>query len=161
MTMSASDKGANMNQRSLRPAADDVLADEAAVLSRYLVGHSPDAELIARYIQAERRFGGDLLEPRDETLVRWARRRPWSLGPLDSACGLFRPHSALRAKMLRMAAILEASPGDAESFLPAERRLLRTMSGLVATALSAVLEVSVGLALLCLLARGDHREART
>ena len=160
MTNPASDECTPMNLALGESASDDILCNEAAILGRYLVGHVPNPELTARYVQAERRCGGDRLLPRDETLVRCVQRLPWLLGSLDSACALLRPQSALRAKVLRMAAILEASPDDAEKFLPAERRLLSTLCELSRAALSSILQIAVGVAAMWLLTAAKTQGAR-
>jgi hypothetical protein len=51
-------------------------------------------------------------------VLAWVRRHPWSVGPLDAACGLARPGGALRNRVLLMAAVLETTPEFADDFLP-------------------------------------------
>ncbi len=68
--------------------------------------------MTARPIQVDRR---------DQRLLDFMRRHPWSIGLIDGGLALRRPGSAVRAKLLVMSAILEATPDYAPDFLPAAR----------------------------------------
>ena len=96
------------------------LEAEARALSRYLVGRDPPRPLVDRYVRAHERLLPSIPGPADAALIRFVHRNPWSLGPLDAACGLLRPGQMLRNKILIMAAVLEASPEFAGDFLPRE-----------------------------------------
>jgi len=91
---------------------------EARVFSRYLVGRLARETLRARYAEAVRTLLPAPASTRDEAIVAFARRHPWSVSLPDAACGLARPRARLREKILVMAAVLEASPDFADEFLP-------------------------------------------
>ena len=124
-----------------------VLESEARLLSRYLIGREPGRELVGRYVRAEEHLG----EGPGGPLVDFVRRHPWALGPLDAACALLRPDAALRGKVLRMAAVLEACPEHAGRFLPAAGSPLGALARLFAVAAVAAGHLAVGVPLLKLL----------
>lgn len=96
----------------------DSARSEALVFARYLVGTTPPPEVVERYQQASATLFSAPPDAADVALLGFARRRPWSVPFLDAAAGILRPASALRSRLLVMAAILEASPGHAADFLP-------------------------------------------
>ena len=126
----------------------DSLKREAAIFARYLVGRDIRSELASRYMQAEQCLPRKELHPLDQRLVEFAVARPWSLAPLDAACALLRPQSLLREKLIRLAAVLEASPEFADEFLPESRGLCRTLLRLVWIGTVGVAEFLIGAALL-------------
>ena len=99
-------------------ASDGDREVEARIFARYLVGRDPSPGHVERYVAASRTHFPDPLAPDDAAVLAWARRHPWSVGPLDAACGLVRPGGALRNRVLLMAAVLEATPDFADDFLP-------------------------------------------
>jgi hypothetical protein len=99
-------------------ASDGDRAVEARIFARYLVGRNPSPAHVERYVAASRTHFPDPLPPDDAAVLAWVRRHPWSVGPLDAACGLARPGGALRNRVLLMAAVLEATPEFADDFLP-------------------------------------------
>lgn len=126
---------------------------EARVFSRYLVGRVARSALLTRYADANRTLLPAPGSPRDEAVVAFVRRHPWSASLLDAACGLVQPRARLREKILIMAAVLEASPDFADEFLPrtAPRTvLLARIAGLGCLAVGRAL---VGVLLLPLAAR--------
>ena len=130
-----------------------VLDLEAQVFGRYLVGERPPAELVARYRAANETLFAEPVSGEDAAIVAFARRHPWSVGPLDAATGLFRPASALRNKILVMAAILEATPAFADEFLLPPVRPVALALRVTGLGLVAVARTLFGVALLPLAAR--------
>jgi len=126
---------------------------EAHAFGRYLVGRTPPAELVARYRAANETLFTQPLSAEDAAIVAFARRHRWSVGPLDAATGLFRPASALRNKILVMAAILEATPAFADEFLLPPVRPLALALRVAGLGLATVARTLVGVALLPLAAR--------
>jgi hypothetical protein len=99
-------------------ASDGDSAVEARIFARYLVGRDASPAHVERFVAASRTHFPGPLAPDDAALLAWVRRHPWSIGPLDAACGLARPGGALRNRVLLMAAVLEATPEFADHFLP-------------------------------------------
>src|SRR5690242_14802580 len=130
-----------------------ILDMEAQAFGRYLVGRTPPAELVARYRAANETLFTAPISAEDAALVAFARRHPWSVGPLDAAAGLFRPASALRNKILVMAAILEATPAFADEFLLPPVRPLALALRVTGLGLATVARTVFGVALLPLAAR--------
>jgi hypothetical protein len=122
------------------------LEAEARIFARYLIGTDPAPQHIARYLDAENRLSPDCndLDPAGS----FVRRHPWAIGPLDSASALLRPDSRFRAGMLRMAAILEASPQFADRFLPECRSRLGILTRLMGIGVSTAWQLAVGVPLL-------------
>lgn len=136
---------------SVAPPAD--LADEARVLGRYLVGTEPPPALVARWAEAVQTLGLGPTSPADAAIVAFARRHPWSVGPLDTASGLLRRGGLLRQKLLVLAAVLEASPEFADEFLPRSVSLPGMLARFAGIGLTVAVEAALGLALLPLAAR--------
>jgi hypothetical protein len=84
----------------------------------------------------------------DAAVLAWVRRHPWSLGPLDAACGLVRPGGTLRNRVLLMAAVLEASPEFADDFLPRHLGPLALVARVAVAGMVAVANALGGLVLL-------------
>ena len=131
----------------------DVLDLEAQAFGRYLVGRTPPAELVARYRAANETLFTDPVSAEDAAIVAFACRHPWSVGPLDAVSGLFRPGSALRNKVLVMAAILETTPAFADDFLLPPVRPLALAVRVTGLGLAVVGRTLLGVALLPLAAR--------
>jgi len=95
-------------------------AEECRRMARYLVGRDPEPQLVERYRRAVERL---LPAPAssDRRILEYIQSNPWSLGPLDAACGLLRKDAQLRQRLLIATAILETTPKGADRFLP-ERR---------------------------------------
>ena len=131
----------------------EMLDLEARAFGRYLVGRTPPVELVARYRAANETLFTEVVTGEDAAIVAYARRHPWSVGPLDAATGLFRPGTALRNKILVMAAILEATPAFADEFLLPPVRPLALALRVAGLGLAAVGRTLFGVALLPLAAR--------
>ena len=137
------------------PSAEAVA--EAQAFGRYLVGRLPAPALVERYVAARATlFPADPDAPDERALVAFARRHPWSVGPLDAVCALLRPTGALRSRLLVMAAILEASPSGADDFLPRDAGLPALAWRLGVSGTAVVLRVLAGLALWPLARRGGR-----
>jgi hypothetical protein len=131
---------------------NDQLTTEARILGRYLLGRQPTAVLSARYAEADRTVGDRGPNALDRRILAFGLAWPWSLASLDAACALLRPQSLLREKLIRLAAVLEASPEFADEFLPASRGLPSTLLHLGRIAIACAGEFVVGVALLKMLA---------
>jgi hypothetical protein len=137
------------------PSAEAVA--EAEAFARYLVGRPPAPALVARYVAARATLFPAEPEVADErALVAFARRHPWSVGPLDAVCALLRPTGALRSRLLVMAAILEASPAGADDFLPRDASVPALAWRLGTSGAAAVLRVLAGLVLWPVARRGGR-----
>jgi hypothetical protein len=106
---------------SLTGARTD-LTVEGALFARYLLrDRDAAAEALERYALACDRLFDERVPVADVTVVRFARRRPWSLPLLDAAAGLVNPRALLRKKLLLMLAILETMPVYAGTFSSTSR----------------------------------------
>jgi hypothetical protein len=133
--------------------SDDARAAEARLFARYLVGREPSPAHVERYVAACRTHFPGPLAPEDAALLAWIRRRPWSIGMLDAACGLLRPGGALRNRVLLMAAILETSPEFADDFLPRQSGPLALVVRVGVAGVVAVANALAGAVLLQLATR--------
>ena len=93
------------------------LQQEARVLGAYLLGRPVDSPVIDLYQRAAR-LRPILVEPGDARTMEFVLRHPRWLGSIDGALALTNPRSAVRKKLLMMAAILETRPEHAHLFLP-------------------------------------------
>jgi hypothetical protein len=109
------------------------------------VGTPPPPEVVERYQQASATLFGAPSDGADAALLGFARRRPWSVPFLDAAAGILRPASALRSRLLVMAAILETSPAHAEDFLPRSVPLGSLVARLAVHGVRAVALLVLGL----------------
>ena len=135
----------------------DPAAIEARIFARYLVGRVPPPDLVQRYRDASRTiWGSGDGAAAEDPLVAFARRHPWTVGPLDAATSVLHPGGVLHARVLTMAAILEASPAFADDFLPRSVSRGALLWQLVVGGAAASLQALVGLVLLPL-----ARRART
>lgn len=130
------------------------LEAEAALFARHLIGASPAPEVAARYAEACRRVFPSPPGPGDAALLAFVRRHSWAAGPLDAACGLLRPASPLRGRLLLMLALLETSPAHATFFLEPPRSRAALLSHLAGRGLLAMLKLAAGLPLLLVVSRG-------
>ena len=135
------------------PPSDDTLAAEARVFARYLVGRDASDAQVARYVLACRAHFNEALAPPDAAVLAWARRHPWSIGPLDAGAGLLRPGGALRNRILLMAALLETTPEFADQFLPRHVGPIALAAKVAGAGLVAVGNAAVGALLLPLVER--------
>jgi len=94
--------------------------DEALAFGRYLLRREPDALSVSLYEEAMQKRPPEI-SARDEKLIRFAVKKRWAIGLLDSALAFARPQPALRKKLLVMSAILETRPAYSDLFLPKER----------------------------------------
>ena len=99
---------------------EPVIRAEAVRFGRYLTGADPSEAIVERYLAAVRtkRFE---IDGRDRRTFDFISRHPRMLGLIDGGLGLRRPRSAVRVRLLVMAAILEATTDHADDFLPAGR----------------------------------------
>lgn len=91
-----------------RDAAD--LRREAGWFARYLIGAVPSDALVERYIRANAKVLHEPPTARDEAVLAFVHRHPWSLGWLDAGTAFTRGAPLLRRKLVVMMAILEATP---------------------------------------------------
>jgi hypothetical protein len=129
------------------PPAEGALVEEARRFARYVLGREAPAELLHRYVEASRLLFPEPPRGRDAAVLAFVRRHPWSLGPLDAASALVHGGGQLRSRLLVMTAILEASPGCADDFLPANVPAGRLFLGLAALGARAALKAAFGLLL--------------
>ncbi len=130
-----------------------MLAAEARLFGRYLVGREPEPAVIERYAAANQALFTEPLTPDDAAALAFVQAHPWSVGMLDGASGLLRPGGALRSKILLMAAILETTPDHADEFLPRQVGPVALMFKVGAAGVRAVAEAIVGAVLLRTVAR--------
>lgn len=131
-----------------RGSSDDALAAEARILGLYLIGREPPVALATRYAAAARTVGNPKPSAVDCRILKLALDWPFFLGPLDAACALLRPRSMLREKLIRLAAVLEASPDFADDFLPQSPGVVFTLVRLGWIGTACVAEFFVGAVLL-------------
>lgn len=90
---------------------------EADRISLHVVGKAAGERERALYARAMEVLDPRLTEAEEalwSSMLRSRRRMAWA----DAGLALLRPSSVLRRKLLVMVAILEASPGFADQFLP-------------------------------------------
>ncbi len=131
---------------------DTELETEAKIFAHYLIGRQPAPEHIARYIDANRQLSNDG-HGSDQRECTFLLQHPWAAGPLDTAAALLRPDCHFRAKMLRMAAILETSPQFVDCFLPECRSRLGVLTRLMKFGVSTAWQLAIGVPLLLLVKR--------
>ena len=90
---------------------------------------------------------------RSVLMLDFVRRRPWSVGSLDGAAALLDPGGLLRSKVLVMSALLEATPGHADDFLPCSVSAPALLWRLASSGTVAVLQAAVGALLYRLVGR--------
>ena len=132
-----------MNRRAAKAARA-----EFRLFSRYLTGRKADAELADRYAGA---VASLFPNEKPSAALRFARRHPWALGPLDAACALSQPEDPLRKRLLTAAAILEATPRHADLFLSRPASRTSTVLQLGWAGARASLKFAAGRALLVFL----------
>ena len=107
------------------------LHDEGRRFSRYLLGSEAPPDVLERYAQGIARLG---LFPRsrsDAALLAFVRRRPWCLPLLDAGAAAAERESTLRARLLLMLALCEATPDLAEKFLARPRGRVEAVARVV------------------------------
>jgi len=130
------------------------LDDEGRLFSRYLVGRDAPPGLLRRYAEAVERLA---LVPRarpDAALLRFVRRHPSSLPLLDAAVAVVRRESVLRARLLLMLALLEATVDQADDFLPRPRGRASAVARVALEAAIGACKTAGGLLILPLATRG-------
>jgi hypothetical protein len=133
-------------------SSSGVLADEARLMARYLLGVDLAPELVARYEQACTRLFSDA----PDAALLFVRRHGWALPWLDAASGLCRPSSALRRRVLVMVAILETTPRHASFFLAEPRRHVHLWARMMLQSVRSLGVAAIGLPLL-LFVSAKHR----
>lgn len=91
-------------------------AREATIFGSYLLGEEPSPTAVRLYAEAISRLFAP--EEAEDSVLRFALNRPWSLPLLDGAAALRQPEGQLRRRLLVMFAILETQPEYADRFLP-------------------------------------------
>jgi hypothetical protein len=129
------------------PAMADGIDAQGRAFGRHVVGVPPSEELLGRYRAACAKLFPEPPDAVDAALLAFAARHPWSVGPLDAATALLRPASALRARILVMAAVLETTPQFADAFLPRPCGRLALVGRLAVIGARAVARGMVGVGL--------------
>jgi NADH dehydrogenase len=133
-------------------SSSGVLADEARLMARYILGVDLAPELVARYEQAcAKLFSDD-----SDAALLFVRQHRWALPWLDAASGLCRPASALRRRVLVMVAILETTPKHASFFLAEPRRHLHLWARMMLQSVRSLGVAVIGMPLL-LFVSAKHR----
>lgn len=92
------------------------LEQEGHDFGNYIVKQPVSGELVALYCKAIE--SSNIKVPQsDEKLLRFTRRRPWSIGLIDAGLVLYRPDSEVRRRLFIMFSILETSPAHYKKFL--------------------------------------------
>jgi len=109
-----------MAEENLYPSVEEVkiLEKECRLITRYLIEEEPSQEFISTYIMGNSSLLSDPQLEEDLSIMSFIRQYAWVLPFMDAACGILRPRSLLRKKILLMVAILEASPHYINHFLP-------------------------------------------
>ena len=128
-------------------------ADEARLFSRYLVGREAPPEVLRRYVEALARLPLEPQHPADRGLLHFVRRNPWSLPLLDAAVGVARRDSMLRARLLLMLALVEATVEFSDDFLPRRRAWPAVVARVAGSAGIGAVKILAGLLLLPLATR--------
>jgi hypothetical protein len=122
------------------------LGAEARRLTRHLLDSDCPAEIAERYVRAH--AGAGRAWQRDpDPASRFALAHPWAIGLVDAGGMLGGRAPALRAKLLLMAAILEASPHFADRFLPRRESAAATVVALAALGARSILKLVAGVPL--------------
>jgi hypothetical protein len=118
--------------------------EDALRIGRAIVGETPTAEEIARWIDAVATVALPLAGARDARLWRLARRGgPWT-NLVDAGLGLLDPHSPVRHRLYLMLAVLEASPAHVRRFEPRATSPAAAMLGLFARGALGAVRAVVG-----------------
>lgn len=98
----------------------DALAAEARHFGMYLVKTAPPESAIALYKSAVK-ASGVVATDRDQRLLSFMARHPWSIGLIDGGLALIDRQSAIRHRLYVMFSILETRPEYTAYFLPRQR----------------------------------------
>jgi hypothetical protein len=130
------------------------LEREAHLLTRYLLDRACPPDMMALYLDAHVVAAKPwTADPASDRALRFALEHPFTFGPLDAASALTGSAPVLRAKLLLMTAILEASPMFADRFLPAPPSAIRTLVVLAGSGARVLVSLLVGLPLLAIVRR--------
>lgn len=99
---------------------EEHLEEQAKIISRYLVGHTPSRAIRQRYVQAIQASPLQISKA-DHQLLQYITRHPWAIGIIDAFLVFSNPESEVRRRLYVLFAILEASPEDNNKFLPTKR----------------------------------------
>ncbi|MBA3451951.1 MAG: hypothetical protein H0T42_02500 [Deltaproteobacteria bacterium] len=131
-----------------------VLHREAVWFARYLVDAVPSDALIERYVRADARVLQDAPTARDEAVLAFVHRHPWSVGLLDAGTAFMRGAPLLRKKLVVMMAVLEATPDHIAVTAPVEDAgMARLVWRLGRAGAKAAVKLVVGSALCALVVR--------
>ena len=122
---------------------------EASALSRYLVNRDCPTEMVERYDRGRALLAGP--GAGRDAVTAFAIDRPWSLPFLDAGAAFVHGGETLRARVLLMAAILEASTRFADEFSARDTGRGRLLVETAGHTLRAGFHLLVGVPLLLLL----------
>lgn len=140
-----------ISRQSKNNSEDKTLEKEAVLFASYLLDRDPPEEMVDRYINANRKLGVNRVTATDENVLNFSMSHPWSIHFLDAATGLLMKDSLLRKKIYVMAAVLEASPRYAESFLPENLSPLMFFCRIIASGFKACIKIMIGIPMLMLI----------
>lgn len=115
---------------------------EAALFANYLIGERIPADLSERYAEACKTL---LPREKNNRVMRFAMRNPWSIGLLDAGCGLVDRDNMLRARLLVMASVLEANTRFTDHFLPSRRGGARGIFLVILSGAKGALKAAAGI----------------
>lgn len=119
------------------------------MLASYLLGgRAAPAEAVERYARACDAVFSFPTPPKGLAVLRFIRRRPWSLPFLDAATAILEPQALLRKKLFLMLSILETMPANADTFTPRAAPRWRVLLRLARLGLTSALKAAAGLAIL-------------
>jgi len=136
--------------------SDASLQREARLLTRYLLDRDCPQALAERYVSGHHARLQHLARAESTGLLKFAFAHPWSISYLDAAGGIVSGAEGLRAKVLLMAAVLEATPEFVDAFLPRHAGRVRTIWLVGWLGLRAVVRLLVGVPLV-MAVRGSDR----
>ena len=95
-------------------SGNNLLVNEVAIMSHYLIGQPPNDQVIHLYTQ-------NFAQVSKDRTVCFALKHPLTLRALDAYAALKRPNGELRKRLFTLSTILEVQPEFASYFLPQKR----------------------------------------
>lgn len=129
------------------PSREGGLFREGEILSRYLVDESVSQNFLERYIRANGILFPDVPGQREDPVVFFVCRYPWSLPFLDAVLGILHPQAVLRKKLLLMVALLEAAPDYTNYFIPERVPVFQFWLKVARFGMTSLLKIVIGLCL--------------
>ena len=124
---------------------------EIEVFGRYLVGR-PVGSRVRKLYDTAMRSSSQVLDPIDQSLLRFVLRHPRLLGFIDAGLCIVRKDSEVRRRLFVAFSILEASPEYADSFL-GRRRSARYVLAVSLFGVRAVCKALIGVVLVKVVGR--------